>query len=109
MSTIDMNSVLLQMRAMAARAQGLEAPAALPGVENVNSGFGTMFKTALGEVNQVQQRANELSTAFATGASGADIAEVMLTMQKASLSFQAVTQVRNKLIAAYQEVMNMQI
>ncbi len=108
MHTIDINSVLLQMRVMAARAHGTEmAPA--HAAQSSESSFTAMLKSALDEVNQTQRRANEMSTAFETGASDADIAEVMLAMQKASLSFQAVTQVRNKLVAAYQEIMNMQI
>ena len=107
MTTIDMNSLLLQMRTMAARAHGLDPATAVTGP--ANAGFSTLLKNAVDQVNQSQMQANELATAFETGASDADIAEVMLAMQKASLSFQAVTQVRNKLVAAYQEIMNMQV
>ena len=35
--------------------------------------------------------------------------ETMVAMQKASISFEAVTQVRNRLLSAYQEIMNMQV
>ena len=46
---------------------------------------------------------------FETGGSTANVAEVMVAMQKASLSFTAMTQVRNRLVEAYQEIMNMPI
>lgn len=108
-SGIDMNSVLLQMRAMAARAEGLQSAPAVPQTNQAGGGFGTMFRQALDQVNSAQQRAIEISTAAEVGATDADIAEVMLAMQKASLGFQAVLQVRNKVVAAYQEIMNMQV
>lgn len=106
MSEIDMNSVLLQMRAMAARAQGLgaQAPAAASGAE-----FSSLLTNALNQVNETQQKAGGLAAAFETGSRETDVAEVMMAMQKASLSFQAVTQVRNKLVSAYQDIMNMQV
>lgn len=105
-----MNSVLLQMRAMAARAQGIERPSMQsPATGGVEGGFGTMFKQAIDQVNTQQQKSTELARAVESGASDADIAQVMLTMQKASLGFQALTQVRNKVVAAYQEVMSMQV
>jgi flagellar hook-basal body complex protein FliE len=106
MSEIDMNSVLLQMRAMAARAQGVGTEAT-GGSEA--GGFSTLLKDALSQVNETQQKAVNLATAFETGSNDADIAEVMMAVQKASLSFQAVTQVRNKLVSAYQDIMNMQV
>jgi flagellar hook-basal body complex protein FliE len=107
MSEIDMNSVLLQMRAMAARAHGAEAGTAIN--RSGGSEFSNLFKGAVDKVNQTQQSAEKLATAFEKGDPGTDVAQVMLAMQKANLSFQAITQVRNKLVNAYQEIMNMQV
>ena len=50
-----------------------------------------------------------MATAFEAGSPDVNLPEMMVAMQKASLSFQAMTQVRNKLLSAYQEVMNMQV
>jgi len=50
-----------------------------------------------------------MKTAFETGDPNVDIPEVMVAIQKASLSFEAITEVRNKLLSAYQDVMNMQV
>lgn len=48
-----------------------------------------------------------MASDFETGESDAGLAEVMVSLQKASVSFQAMVQVRNKLTDAYKEVMNM--
>jgi flagellar hook-basal body complex protein FliE len=116
-NTIDQQSLLIQMRALAARAQGLQdvpaatpaAPASpAPGQAN-RVDFGDVFKNALDKVNETQQTASRLSSRFEAGDPKVDVAQVMIAMQKANVSFQAVTQVRNKLVSAYQDIMNMPI
>ena len=54
-----------------------------------------------------RQRATALSERFERGEPGVDIADVMVSIQKANVSFQAATQVRNRLVSAYQDIMNM--
>ncbi|MEA1136005.1 flagellar hook-basal body complex protein FliE, partial [Klebsiella pneumoniae] len=56
-----------------------------------------------------QQASNQLATAFEIGKSGVDLTDVMVASQKASVSFQALTQVRNKLVQAYQDIMQMPV
>ena len=51
----------------------------------------------------------EMKQAFETGTGEASLAEVMIASQKANLSFRAMTEVRNKLITAYQDIMNMPV
>ena len=46
---------------------------------------------------------------FAAGDSSANLHEVMISLQKANVSFQEMVQVRNKLVTAYHDVMNMQV
>jgi flagellar hook-basal body complex protein FliE len=109
LNSIDSTRLLLEMRAMVLRAQAgagpaEEAGAAAPAVE-----FGAALKAAVGQVSAAQQGARALAEAFEAGAPGVDLTRVMLEVQKASLSFKAMTEVRNKLVAAYQEVMNMPI
>jgi flagellar hook-basal body complex protein FliE len=60
-------------------------------------------------VNQTQQRASDLATQFERGVPGVELPQVMLEMQKASVSFRAITEVRNRFVNAYQEIMNMPI
>lgn len=112
MTTIDHQSLLLQMRMLAARSQGLQemaAAAAAPAQKTAGVDFGQALKTALDKVNDTQQTARALSDKFDAGDPKIDMAEVMIAIQKANVSFQAVTQVRNKLVSAYQDIMNMPI
>jgi flagellar hook-basal body complex protein FliE len=71
--------------------------------------FGSLFESMLNSVNNAQGRAAELTRAFEFDDNKVDLAEVMIMQQKARLSFQTVLQVRNKLVSAYQEIMNMPI
>ena len=105
MSSMDINQVLAQMRVMAAAASS--KPAETSGSERAD--FGALMKESINEVSEAQKQAKAMATAFETGDPNVELPEVMVALQKASISFQAMTQVRNKLLNAYQEVMNMQI
>ena len=101
MSDINVNQVLAQMRAMSIEADSK------PPVNNDSGDFAAMLKQSIDSVNQTQQTAKELATAFETGQSDVSLAEVMIATQKASVSFQAMVQVRNKLVDAYKDIMSM--
>lgn len=102
----DVSQLLAQMRSMAAQARGgVNRPA-----ESANGvDFSGLLKNAVERVNETQQKAGDLAAAFSAGTTQADLSEVMVALQKANISFQTMTQVRNKLVAAYQEIMNMQV
>lgn len=74
---------------------------------NVKS-FSEMLKTSLSEVNQLQRDADRAIQELAAGKEK-DIHQTMIALEKAEISFQFMMQVRNKIIAAYQEVMRMQV
>jgi flagellar hook-basal body complex protein FliE len=61
------------------------------------------------EVNSAQMDAKQLTRQFEAGDPDVNLQDVVLSLQKASLSFQTMVQVRNKLVSAYQEIMNMQV
>ena len=107
MSNIDINQLLSQMRTMAAAAQANNA--ARTPEEPDKPGFADLLKQSVQEVNDSKVRASELSEAFVRQDPDVDLAEVMVALQKASLSFQAMTEVRNKLVQAYQEIMNLRM
>lgn len=107
MSDVNIDLVLGQMRAMATAASGRDASPEVEGAAKLD--FGAMMKDSIEKVSETQMQAKELATAFESGDTSAELPEVMVAMQKASISFQAMTQVRNKLLSAYQEVMNMQV
>ena len=105
MSDIDVTRLLDQMRGMAA------AAGAMPGAEDTTAGgqFAGVLQQAIDQVSSNQQQASELRQAYELGQDNVNLAEVMVAMQKASISFQAMVEVRNKLVSAYQEIMNMQV
>ena len=115
-NAIDSDAILARMRALASQAQGLEMRGLeMRGLEtrqvaaNPAVDFGQVLKGALDAVNTNQQAASRLTTSFERGTPGVDLAEVMVAIQKANISFQAASQVRNRLVSAYQEIMNMPI
>jgi flagellar hook-basal body complex protein FliE len=71
--------------------------------------FGNMLNNAVNAVNNQQTEANQLATSFEQGDPGVDLTQVMISMQKAQLSFQAMTQVRNRLVSAYEDIMRMTV
>jgi len=104
MSTPEINQVLAQMRVITSQATGGIAVNETP-----NNEFGDLLKNSIDAVNNTQQKASTLRTAFEQGEEGLDLAEVMIAVQKSSVSFQAMVEVRNKLVEAYKDVMNMPI
>jgi len=106
MSDMEINKVLSQMRTMAAE---LQPQAQTPPPAAGETNFADVMGNAVSSVSDAQSTANQLVTDFQSGATDASVAEVMVAMQKASLSFQAMTEVRNKLVEAYQQIMNMPI
>ena len=107
---MNVNQLLAQMRTMAAQ---VEQSSAVMKPDQVGSAdkpdFSSLLKQSIDSVNDVQMNAGQLSTAFEKGDPDVSLAEVMVALEKASVSFQAMTQVRNKLLSAYQEVMNMPV
>lgn len=71
--------------------------------------FAQALKSAIDQVNQAQQQAQGMAQNFSAGDTDTNLHEVMLSLQKANISFQEMIQVRNKLVSAYQDVMNMQV
>ena len=71
-------------------------------------GAGKFFNELVNKVNDLQVKSDRSIQALASG-ENKNLHEVMISMEKASLSFQFMSQVRNKAIEAYQEVMRMQV
>jgi flagellar hook-basal body complex protein FliE len=103
MSTPEINQVLAQMRAMGVEARG----SAADDTPSAGNEFAGLLRRSIDAVNDNQARAGDLRTAFEVGEPNIDLADVMIAVQKSSVSFQAMVQVRNKLVDAYKDVMNM--
>ncbi len=105
-------------RVMALRAQILEGNAALARASQTGAvaapaearptSFADTLSTALKSVNEGQNEAGKLSEAYERGET-VDIAKVMLARQQASIGFEATLQVRNKILAAYKDIMSMPV
>lgn len=122
---VDVNAVLMQMRQVKdqirsnhdsqansvdkVRPQSLQDSAKVASGDNTVPDFQAMLKNAVDTVNNNQKTSGDLQKRFEMGDPGVDLPEVMVAMQKSSVSFQAMTQVRNKLVEAYKDVMNMPV
>lgn len=114
----DINQVLTQMREMRSQVQAPNSPVSevtkiggengsVQGVERAD--FAEMLKNAVDNVNSLQKESTELAQSYERGDEGVDLPQVMIGLQKSSVSFEAMTQVRNKLVDAYEKIMNMPI
>lgn len=107
MSTMQIQQVLSEMRALQARASGI-APESLT-ISAQPSDFANLMKNSIDHVATMQNQATSLANAYEAGDKSVDITKVMLEVQKAGLAFHAMTEVRNKLVDAYTQVMNMTV
>ena len=103
---MQISQVLAEMRALQARASGIsEAPAAAA----QPSDFANLMKNSVNQVASMQNQVTALAEAYESGDKSIDLTKVMVEAQKASLAFRAMTEVRNKLVDAYTQVMNMSV
>ncbi|RAU16574.1 flagellar hook-basal body complex protein FliE [Nitrincola tibetensis] len=114
----DISSVLSQMRSLRAEMQAGAQQVALPSMGQLNtesvkptdrSGFGALLKSAVDSVSEQQKMASELREAYERGDAGVDLPQVMIQAQKSSVAFDAMTQVRNRLVSAYEDISKMPI
>ena len=72
------------------------------------SGFGDLVRQTVSKVNDNQMHASKIASAYERG-EGVPLTDVVLSMQKSSLSFEATLQVRNKVLKAYEDILNMPV
>ncbi len=113
---MDVNRLLLEMRALKAQTQAFGGASelgagakAVAGEKNNQVSFNDVMEQAVGKVNEVQQASKVMTNAYLKGDPNIDVTEVMIASQKAGVAFDAMVQVRNKLVEAYRDVMNMPI
>ncbi|MCE2947012.1 MAG: flagellar hook-basal body complex protein FliE [bacterium] len=109
MSTSGIDQMLRELRSAAAQA----GAGARDGADAAPAGgapdFASMLRSSIDSVNAAQQDAQKVQRAFDADAPEANLQEVVVAMQKASLSFQTMVQVRNRLVTAYQDIMSTQV
>jgi len=114
MNVSGIDSLLAQMRSAMAVAQGgvsALAPKTTTNVAGASSAtdFAAVLKSSLDSVAQAQNHAESMQQAFVMGDDKVTLSDVMIDMQKANIAFQTTVQVRNKVITAYNDIMNMQV
>ncbi len=110
MKEIDTSNLLTQLRINAAMAKsGVQENQPMAQSVATQDSFATLFQQSLAKVNELQQNASDVGTSFELGDPTLSLAEVMIAKQKASIAFESVIQVRNKLANAYKEIMSMQV
>ncbi|MFC7368541.1 flagellar hook-basal body complex protein FliE [Vreelandella zhaodongensis] len=113
MSSPAIQSALQQMQGLAAQAAQSSAVQPIKGEHIATAagqgGFGSELQASIQRINRLQQAANTKSMAFQAGDPNIELNDVMVDMQKASVAFQMGLQVRNRLVTAYRDVMNMQV
>ncbi|WP_341501699.1 flagellar hook-basal body complex protein FliE [Gallaecimonas sp. GXIMD4217] len=120
---IGANPLMQEMQALSRQAQsqlgspmGLDKAQQLGGpvgqgdaVKGPSGDFASLFKQALDHVNGLQQESAQMARAVELGDPKVSVADAMIASQKAGIAFQATVQVRNKVVQAYQDVMNMPV
>lgn len=118
----DISQLLGEMKALRERSNGFRPAGvsddvAVTGLKGVlESGeanrqvpFSQLLTNAIDQVNEVQKESGKLSTAFQQGDPDTTLTEVVIASEKASIAFEAMTEVRNRLVNAYEDIMNMPI
>lgn len=110
--TSRIQAMVEQLKAAAARSQGGVNP--LQGALQTEKpatkvDFADALKASLDQVNGAQEKAAQLGKKFTLGDDSVSLSDVMIASQKANIGFQATVQVRNKLVSAYHDIMNMQV
>lgn len=109
-------SMLAQLKAAAQKPDAMQGANALGAANPLKSvqetgkvDFAQALKSSLNQVNATQRKAEQLGQNFVLGDDRVSLSDVMIAGQKANIAFQATVQVRNKLVSAYQDIMNMPI
>lgn len=107
---LDQNQLIAQMQKLAQAAKtgaSQGADAASPTSKVNNAEFGSVLTKAIDKVNHYQMESSRAATQIESGDGGVSLVKAMIASQKASVAFQATLQVRNKVVSAYQDIMNM--
>ena len=111
-SQTNIDSMLQTLRSYQTQSMGttggVDSQSVVNGTQAKSNTFFDSVKSALDSVNDVQNHAKDLSEAYDRGEE-VPLTDVVLQMQKSSLAFEATLQVRNKVMKAYEEIMNMPV
>ncbi len=103
---MNINGLQSEMQAMMVEATNSRTA---PTGQKVGADFGDMLSQAISNVNGLQKSSSDLQMRFDRGDEGISLSDVMIARNKSTVAFEATIQVRNKLVEAYKELMNMPV
>jgi flagellar hook-basal body complex protein FliE len=107
---VKANSLYQEMQNMIGQTRlQVNEPQQLNEINSSSSDFATMLKNAVDGVNNMQLESRDVQKRFEMGDPNLSLAEVMLTKEKSGIAFEATVQVRNKVLEAYKQIMNMPV
>ncbi|TQV75330.1 flagellar hook-basal body complex protein FliE [Aliikangiella marina] len=109
---IDQNLILAQMQRLnqlAKSGSNVAPSSAVSETQGTTNQFGNVLTNAINTVNKYQQASSQAAASVETGDGGASLVKAVIASQKANVAFQATVQVRNRVVSAYQDIMNMPI
>ncbi|GAB3286025.1 flagellar hook-basal body complex protein FliE [Parahaliea aestuarii] len=109
MSSEAIQSALAQMNSLASQAAGNTVKGSQVNMAVGGGSFGEALYGAARRINELSDNATRKAEAFQRGEPGIELHDVMMDGQKASIAFELGVQVRNRLVSAYKDVMNMQV
>lgn len=109
MSSPALASALAQMQSLATQAGGEAAKGQRLDTAVGNGGFAGELQSSIQRINELKLQAADSAQAFQAGEPGVELNDVMVDMQKASVASEMGLQVRNRLVTAYKDIMNMQV
>ena len=116
MSKTEIDRVLSTIRSIKAQTNiagavsgNLAGPAGVASGKPSSVSFASVLKGGIDEVNRLQQSARSTVEKFERGVPGVDLPQVMIDMQKSSVAFRGAVEVRNRVVSAYQDIMNMPV
>lgn len=109
MSSPALASAIAQMQSLATQAGGEAAKGQRLDTAVGQGGFVGELQASIQRINDLKLQAAYKAEAFQAGEPGVELNDVMIDMQKASVATEMGFQVRNRLVTAYKDVMNMQV
>jgi flagellar hook-basal body complex protein FliE len=107
--TTDAKALLEQIRNLQAQLEDRQGNLGAPlELEPNKSGFAEAIKSAVNEVNNLQMESKKTAGAYESGVD-VSLTELMMKSQKSSIAFEATLQIRNKVLRAYEDIMNMPV
>jgi flagellar hook-basal body complex protein FliE len=109
MNVSAVDGLLAQMQAAATAAQGGSRPLSRSSPSATGADFSTLLKHPVDQIAQSQSQSDSLTQKFTSGSSNVSLSDAMMAMQKATITLQTGIQIRNKVVTAYTDIMNMQV